>query len=216
MSEPHILLYGEKLGLGLPRADMFPDYHRWESEPIAILGFGAQVPELYEVRAARYESEARSERQARFEIVRLDDHQPIGVTVLQIDHRVRTAEYAILLAPEVRGRGHAGEATRLTLDWAFHLGGLRMAWLRVLEHNSVGIRAYERAGFRLAGRLRRSGYWLGEPCDELLMDAILDEFPGPSAVLDRLAAVNVTVPPEPASSDSTGAGQSAARSRPEA
>lgn len=63
MGEPHILLYGEQLGLGLPRADMFLDYHRWESEPVAILGFGSQVPELYEVRAARYESEARSGRQ---------------------------------------------------------------------------------------------------------------------------------------------------------
>lgn len=187
MNEPHILLHGQQLGLGLPRADLFPEYHRWESEPLAVLGFGAQLPQLYEVRAAGYESQARSERHARFEIVRLDDQRPIGVTVLQIDHRVRTAEYAILLAPEVRGRGHAGEATRLTLDWAFHIAGMRMAWLKVLEQNTAGIRAYERAGFRLAGRLRRSGYWLGEPCDELLMDAVPDEFPGPSAVFALLA-----------------------------
>lgn len=188
MGEPHLLLRGEQLGLGLPRADMFAEYHRWESEPAAIAGFGAQFPELYEVRAAGYESQARSGQQARFEVVRLVDDEPIGVTVLQIDHRVRTAEYAILLAAYARGRGYAAEATRLTLDWAFHLAAVRMVWLKVLEHNSAGIRAHEGAGFRHAGRLRRAGYWLGRPCDELLMDAVPDDFPGPSAAGQLLTA----------------------------
>lgn len=36
--------------------------------------------------------------------------------------------------------------------------------------------AYQKAGFRPAGRLRQSGYRLGRPCDELLMDAIADDF----------------------------------------
>jgi hypothetical protein len=44
-----------------------------------------------------------------------------------------------------------------------------MIWLKVLEPNVPGIRAYTTAGFKPAGRLRRSGYWLGKPCDELIM-----------------------------------------------
>jgi hypothetical protein len=57
---------------------------------------------------------------------------------------------------------------------------LRMIWLKVLEPNTPGIRAYTTAGFKPAGRLRQSGYWLGQPCDELIMDAVPEDYPGPS------------------------------------
>jgi diamine N-acetyltransferase len=88
----------------------------------------------------------------------------------------------------VRGHGYAAEVTRLTLDWAFRLAAVRMVWLKVLEHNTAGIRAYERAGFHHAGRLRHAGYWLGQPYDELLMDAVPDDFTGPSAVVELCTA----------------------------
>ncbi len=61
-----------------------------------------------------------------------------------------------------------------------------MVWLKVLEPNAAGIAAYEKAGFRPSGRLRQSGYWLGEPVDELLMDALPEDFPGSSAVTAAL------------------------------
>jgi diamine N-acetyltransferase len=104
------------------------------------------------------------------------------LTTLYVNGVVRTAEFVIVLAPSERGEGYAAEAARLTLDWAFHLGALRMVWLKVLEPNVKGISAYEKDGFRQAGRLRQSGYWLGRPVDELLMDALPEDFPGPSAV----------------------------------
>lgn len=104
------------------------------------------------------------------------------MTVLYVDQAVRTAEYIMLVAPESRGKGYAAEATRLTLDWAFHLGSLRMVWLKVLGPNQAGITAYEKAGFRPAGRLRQAGYWLGKCVDEVIMDALPADFPGPSAV----------------------------------
>jgi diamine N-acetyltransferase len=64
--------------------------------------------------------------------------------------------FLILLAPEARGRGLAAEAILLTLDYGFHIAALRMIWLKVLEPNTPGIRAYTTAGFKPAGRLRRS------------------------------------------------------------
>jgi diamine N-acetyltransferase len=81
-----------------------------------------------------------------------------------------------------RGRGLATAATLLTADYGFHVTALRMIWLKVLERNVAGIRAYTRAGFKPAGRLRQSGYWLGEVCDELIMDAVKEDFPDPSAI----------------------------------
>jgi hypothetical protein len=48
--------------------------------------------------------------------------------------------------------------------------------------NTAAIRAYEKAGFRTIGERRQSGYWLGQPANETLIDAILADFPCPSAV----------------------------------
>lgn len=62
-----------------------------------------------------------------------------------------------------------------------------MAWLKVLEPNRAGIAAYESAGFVRSGRLRQSGFWLGRPADELLVDALPGDFPGPSAVVTAIS-----------------------------
>ncbi|GHJ39884.1 GNAT family N-acetyltransferase [Streptomyces sp. TS71-3] len=182
MSQPHILLRGDRLALGLPRQELLPEYHRWENDPGTILGYGTQMPTAWEVRAAGWEAQARSEMRRSFEVVRLEDEQAIGMTVLYVDQAVQRAEYIILLAPEARGNHYATEATTLTLDWAFNLAALRGVWLKVLEPNRAGIVAYEKAGFRQAGRLRKAGYWLGRSVDELLMDALPEDFAGPSRV----------------------------------
>lgn len=111
---------------------------------------------------------------------------PVGVTTLLPDHAVRTAEYVVMLAPEARGHGLGTQATRLTLDYAFHITNLRMVWLKVLAPNRPAIRAYQNAGFRAAGTLREAGYWLGQICDEVVMDALPSDFTGPSVITPLL------------------------------
>lgn len=184
MDEPVIWLRATKVGLGPIREDLVPTYWRWENEPGVILGYGRQAPESLETRTEGYGHQTRASlNQVRFTVYDLQrDEVPIGLATLLVDHQVRTAEYLILVAPEARRRGLAAEATWLTLDYAFHLTALRMVWLKVLEPNTAAIRAYGRAGFRHAGRLRDAGYWLGEICDEIVMDAIPAEFPGDSIV----------------------------------
>lgn len=181
---PLLWLRGERVALGPFTRDLVEDYWRWEQDPKVIIGYGRQTPESLEARIAGYESQARSmHNQTRFTVYDLTaDGGPraVGTTALRIDHHVRTAEYVILLGPEGRGRGLAREATLLTLDYGFHITNLRAVWLKVLEHNVAGLRAYDGAGFKPVGRLRRSGYWLGAECDEIIMDALAAEFPGPS------------------------------------
>lgn len=189
--DPLLWLRGDRAALGPFTSELVVDYWRWEQEPEVIIGYGRQTPESLEARIAGYEAQARSmANQTRFTVYDLTaDPRPVGTTALRIDHHVRTAEYVILLGAEGRGRGLAHEATLLTLDYGFHITNLRAVWLKVLEHNTAGIRAYEAAGFKPAGRLRNSGYWLGAECDEILMDAVPTEFPGPSAVR-RIAGIS--------------------------
>jgi diamine N-acetyltransferase len=181
---PVIWVRGKRAALGPLRADLVSRYWEWENEPRAILGYGRQVPDSLENRTDGYGHQVRSAlNQLRFTVYDTQDDaepEPAGLATLLIDHQVRTAEFLILLAPQARGRGLAAEATLLTLDYGFHITALRMIWLKVLESNVPGIRAYTTAGFKPAGRLRHSGYGLGQPCDELIMDAVPEDYPGPS------------------------------------
>lgn len=184
--DPLLWLRGDRVALGPFTRDLVEDYWRWEQDPHVIIGYDRQTPESLEARIAGYESQSRSmANQTRFTVYDItgdDKSRPVGTTALRIDHYVRSAEYVILLGAEGRSRGLAREATLLTLDYGFHITNLRAVWLKVLEHNTAGIRAYEGAGFKAVGRLRRAGYWLGAECDEIIMDALRDEFPGQSAV----------------------------------
>ncbi|MFJ4093918.1 GNAT family N-acetyltransferase [Kitasatospora sp. NPDC089913] len=170
-------------GLGPYRADLVETYWRWEQDPALLVGYGRQQPESLEARAEGMAAQLRGDN-IRFTIYDLvgDAAVPVGVATLLPDAAVRTAEYVVMLAPEARGRGLGTAATRLALDYAFHITNLRMIWLKVLAPNRPAVRAYEKAGFRTVGALREAGYWLGEVCDEVVMDALAAEFAGPSAV----------------------------------
>lgn len=121
----------------------------------------------------------------RFTIYDLDHPEgplPVGVSTLVPDDSVRTGEVEIMLAPEARGRGLGTAATKLTLDYAFHISNLRMVWLKVLAPNTPAIAAYKKAGFRRVGALPEAGYWLGQVCDEVLMAVLAADFNGSSAI----------------------------------
>ncbi|HEY9476748.1 MAG TPA: GNAT family protein [Mycobacteriales bacterium] len=176
------------LALGPLRADLVETYWRWENDPVVMIGYGRQVPESLEARRAGLEQQLHGD-QAHFTVYDLvgPEPRPVGLTSLSIDHAGRTAELFICLGAEGRGRGIAVEATRLTLDYGFHVTGLRSIHLTVLAPNEAGIRAYQKAGFRLIGRRRNSGMWAGAICDEVLMDAIPGDLTGPSVVRDLIA-----------------------------
>ncbi|MGW4722415.1 GNAT family N-acetyltransferase [Streptomyces sp. NPDC004291] len=170
-------------GLGPYRSDLVDTYWRWEQDPALLVGYGRQAPESLEARTEGMARQLRGEN-VRFTVYDVggDEPVPVGVATLLPDHQVRTAEYVVMIAPEARGRGLGSAATRLVLDYAFHVVNLRMVWLKVLAPNAGGVKAYEKAGFRVAGTLREAGYWLGRVCDELVMDALARDFTGPSAV----------------------------------
>ncbi|MEU9744702.1 GNAT family N-acetyltransferase [Streptomyces niveus] len=182
-TDPIIWLRTETCGLGPYRADLVETYWRWEQDPALLVGYGRQAPESLEARTEGMAHQQRGEN-IRFTIYDLTDGEPTpaGVATVLPDHSVRTGEFVIMLAPEARGRGLGTAATRLTLDYAFHVTNLRMVWLKVLAPNEGAIRAYEKAGFRRVGAIRQAGYWLSQVCDEIVMDALAAEFTGPSVI----------------------------------
>ncbi|SCF74599.1 Protein N-acetyltransferase, RimJ/RimL family [Streptomyces sp. MnatMP-M17] len=185
--EPILWIGTDTCALGPYRADLVETYWRWEQDPALLVGYGRQAPESLEARTEGMAHQLRGEN-IRFTVYDLTSGNPVpsGVATLLPDHSVRTAEYVIMLAPEARGRGLGTEATRLALDYAFHITNLRMVWLKVLAPNAAGVRAYQKAGFRTAGTLREAGYWLGQVCDEIVMDALATDRTGPSVIVPLL------------------------------
>jgi RimJ/RimL family protein N-acetyltransferase len=180
MTTPHSpaplpLRAGERLALALAREEMMQDYHRWETDPQTVVGFGARWPVSWEVFRARFLSSHTSEHYQLFEVVTTKDAVPVGTTSLCVDQAVNTAELTLVIAPEHRGRGYASEATALTLDWAFSIASLSAVWLEVLAPHTAAVNAYLKAGFRTAGRLRSAALWQGRRVDKLLLDCVPDD-----------------------------------------
>lgn len=174
------------VGLGPLRADLAETYWRWENSLPVMAGYARQTPESLTERTAGLETQLEgSADQSRFTIYRQHDDTwaPVGMTSLLIDDRYRTAEFFIYIGePDQRGHGTGTTATTMVLDWAFHVTALRCVYLEVLANNIAAIRAYEKAGFHTVGTRRRTGSWLGQPADEVIMDAIPEEYAGPRLV----------------------------------
>jgi diamine N-acetyltransferase len=179
-----LLLRGEKVGLGPLRKDFLALYARWVNDVEVKRGTGNAGIQTLEAEEAWYgEASANAGGQeptaAHFTVHELANGQPIGTTGLfGMKMRHRSAIFGILIG-EGRGQGYGTEATRLTLDWGFHVLALRNVMLEVLPWNTAAIRAYEKAGFKRIGARRNAALHFGERCDEILMDAIPEEFESP-------------------------------------
>ncbi|AJC54226.1 Spermidine N1-acetyltransferase [Streptomyces sp. 769] len=112
---------------------------------------------------------------------------PVGVAALLPVHVVRTAEYVIMLARGPRTRsGRPGNPRHARLRLPRHQPAHGLA--QGPRHEQGRNPYYEKAGFRAAGTLREAGYWLGQVCDEPVMDALAKEFTSTSLVTSLLAS----------------------------
>lgn len=187
--QPTIWVRGEICGIGPLRQDLAEVYWTLESEPAVLAGYGSQTPGSLEERAQALESQLKDTlADARFTVYDLTGPKPVavGLAELSIQHRWRNAEFFIQLGADGRGKGIGTEATRLTLDYAFHISNLANVYLTVIAANTAAIRAYEKAGFRIIGERRDSAYWYGKRVNEVFMDAIPADFPGTSRIAPAL------------------------------
>lgn len=172
---PVPLRAGSRLALALAREDMMHEYHRWETDPATVVGFGARWPVSWEVFQARFRSAHTSAHYQLFEVIHTRSATPVGTAALSVDQSVNNAEFTLVIAPEQRGRGYAAEATALTLEWAFAIASLSSVWLEVPAPHTPAVNAYLKAGFRAAGRLRNAALWYGRRVDKLLFDCVPDD-----------------------------------------
>ena len=104
----------------------------------------------------------------------------IGITGIdQIDHRSRHGRFGIIIGvKDAWNKGYGTETTRLMVRYAFDVVNLNRVWLHVHEHNIGAIRAYEKAGFRVEGRLRQENYLDGQYHDTIVMAILRQDWTG--------------------------------------
>ncbi len=179
--EPDFIVVGEKVALGPLRRDLAASYARWMNELEVRRGLdqmGIATPQSQEKWVEEnLEKGAKREPEAlEFTIYDRADSTPVGTAGLfEIAHANGTAEFAIAIG-ERRGQGLGTEATRLVLDFAFHVLQLRNVLLETLEWNVAALTAYERAGFRRVGVRRGAVISRGRPTDIVIMDAVPEDF----------------------------------------
>ena len=185
--QPIVTIEGERVALGPLRRDLLPLYQRWINDPLVVRTLGAGLrPRLLEDEQQWYDRKIGATDTALFQIYVRDGWRPIGMTELEdLDHQEGAADFGILIGEkDFWDQGYGTEATRLILDYAFNVLGLHNVMLTVSDFNHRGVRAYEKAGFKVIGR-RRQALRLGhERHDVIFMDALATEFESP--VLQRL------------------------------
>jgi len=122
-----------------------------------------------------------------FAIVVREGRKFIGsISLKNVDHKRGIAEVGILVGEKSEwGKGYGTEAVRLMADYAFTLLDLHAVHLWYWSFNERARRAYVRAGFKDAGRLRSAVAVAGKRYDHVLMDLTREDF-GPSLLRDQL------------------------------
>jgi RimJ/RimL family protein N-acetyltransferase len=171
----------ERLAYGPMTEAHIPYSARWAND-WAISRPRGMVIRPYSLDTVRQwnESGRTNPQQAVFVIYDRASNRPIGETGLtSIDWFHRTAEFGVLIGEtECWGRGYGAEATLAMLAYGFSSLNLHALWLRVSSSNPRGIRAYQRAGFQEAGRLREAQVIDGQRCDVVYMECLAREFSG--------------------------------------
>jgi len=116
-----------------------------------------------------------------FAIVEKDTNKAIGNCGLHNLNEIhRRASFGIFIGEKTFwNQGIGLEATQLILDFGFNILNLNSIDLDVMEYNRRGIRCYEKAGFKYAGRRREYFFHAGKYHDVLIYDIMASEFTSP-------------------------------------
>lgn len=97
-----------------------------------------------------------TERNQHFAIVNENDEWVGTISLKNIDHDVGAAEYAIITARSIHGKGVAYSATQELLKYAFHDLGLNRVYLNVIKDNIRANKFYIKCGFEFEGCFRQA------------------------------------------------------------
>jgi RimJ/RimL family protein N-acetyltransferase len=161
------------------RAPEESDIGRWSelfNDPDVLFYLDAVVFPQSEVATRRYWRESRGEPgSVVFAIETLAGEFVGAMDLRDIADRSRTATLGIAIGKPYWGQGYGTDAVRVACRFAFREMNLQRVELHVHETNPRGIRAYEKVGFGVEGRLRRAHFAGGRHVDTVVMGLLAEE-----------------------------------------
>lgn len=124
------------------------------------------------------DAHAQAKDEALYIIADPKDDRCLGhVGLYKIDHRIRSAEFAILVGEKKAwGTGVGRAATAFMLRFGFEDLALHRVYLEVLETNERARKLYESLGFVHEGKLRHAQWKGGRYLDVHVMAILEDEW----------------------------------------
>lgn len=163
----------------LERTDLNEQYLSWVNDPeIARYLDSRTFPTSMKDLVAFYEEVTRTRDNVILAIIDKKSDQHIGNVKLGPIRWVHRRATLGLLIGDKRfwGRGVGTEVTRLAVEYGFNRLNLRRIDLGLHAEHESALRCYEKAGFKVEGRLREDLFHEGEYKDSLLMGLLKSEY----------------------------------------
>ncbi|HUA13870.1 MAG TPA: GNAT family protein [Verrucomicrobiae bacterium] len=163
----------------LEHSDLTERYLGWLNDPeVTRYTEAGTFPSTREDLENFYRSVTGSKNDVMLAIVDRASGRHIGNVKLGPIHWIhRTATLGILIGEkEFWGKGVGLEATRLMVEYGFERLNLHRIDLGVFAEHEAAVRCYEKAGFKIEGRMREDLFQDGRHRDRLWMGLLRSEY----------------------------------------
>jgi ribosomal-protein-alanine N-acetyltransferase len=168
----------------LERADLNERYLSWLNDPeVTRYTETGTFPSTAEDLENYYRSVTGSKNDVMLAVVDKKSGRHVGNVKLGPIHWVhRRATFGILIGEkDFWGKGVGLEATRLMVEYGFQRLNLHRIDLGVFAEHDAAVKCYEKAGFKVEGRMREDLFLDGEYKDRLRMGMLRSEYKPESA-----------------------------------
>ncbi len=174
------IIRGELVYLRAPERSDIGDFVRWFNDADVLHNLAMNAPMSAAAETVWFDRmlERQGSTDYHFVICVLADDRAIGTAGLHgIDHVNGNAEFGIAIGEKSEwDKGYGTDALRAICDFGFGELRLERIGLLVYEGNARGRHAYENAGFRMEGTMRRAHYAHGRHEDVHVMSLLRDEW----------------------------------------
>jgi len=175
------MIYGKRIRLRRDERSDLPKFVEWLNDPDVRRYLKRNLPISQVQEEEWFEKMLKQppeEQPMAIDIKDGDTWRLIGnCGFFNMDHCAHSSEVGIFIGDKsCWNQGYGTEVMRLLLQVGFETLNLNRIFLRVDAANAGAIRAYEKAGFVLEGRLRQASYRDGQYGDVLVMSVLRSEW----------------------------------------
>lgn len=175
------MIYGKRVRLrALEKSDV-SKFYDWVNDPEVTAGLTLYLPMSTLDEEKWFDSVQQRPQEEKPFAIEIHDGEAwrlVGnCAFFDLDRVAHAGEFGIMIGDKsIWGQGYGTETVGLILHHGFRTLNLNRVSLRVYADNARAIRAYEKAGFVLEGRMRQAVYKQGRYQDVLLMSVLRQEW----------------------------------------